>query len=282
MKFHVIFVFLIFLFWQNAKSDTCEIENKSTAHYLGSLRDAMISSVHVSAECFEQEVTDVILDPYRIQSLALKLCAETTECVNFIVSEASRVSKKDESIFKGQSLVYVWSDIHKFAGFNRIRPPSIQDLPLSKNPEDLFEKLNKEKLKTSELSQSEKLKFTCSALAMIIGPGKLKALKAVGAISKTFKIQQSHEVIKLISKNKLPTQVKEKFLKWTAEVEAKGLEEVKKIPGYHDEPIKAFAGERRSVRLSDGFRACYESVLENGTMILKIITISQDHKNYCN
>ena len=52
------------------------------------------------------------------------------------------------------------------------------------------------------------------------------------------------------------------------------------MPGFHDEPIVSIKG-RHSVRMSDGYRLCYEVILENGLEIINIITISSDHKNYC-
>jgi toxin HigB-1 len=39
----------------------------------------------------------------------------------------------------------------------------------------------------------------------------------------------------------VPTQVLDKFEAWVQLVEAIGVEEVRKIPGFHDEPLKASA-----------------------------------------
>ncbi len=271
----------MFLAFDVMAAETCRVENKSTQFYWNEITASLKAGSSVVAECVDKEVVDLILDPYRMQSLALKLCNETTQCQDFLATEAARVSKKDIAEFSGKPLVFVWGEITRYAGFNRVRPPTIQDFPISLDPEELFRKIKAEKLSKTTLDKSENLKMACSVLSIFIGPGKLKAVKAAGTFAAATKIQHSHEVEKLITKNRLPTQVKEKFLKWVEEVESKGLEEVKKIPGYHDEPLKQFQGQRHSVRLSDGFRACYEKVLENGVTILKVITISQDHKSYC-
>jgi len=56
---------------------------------------------------------------------------------------------------------------------------------------------------------------------------------------------------------KLPRHIVENLAAWVDDVETRGLEEARKVPGYHDEPL---AGERqgqRSVRLSRLYRAIY-------------------------
>jgi proteic killer suppression protein len=40
-------------------------------------------------------------------------------------------------------------------------------------------------------------------------------------------------------------------------VEEQGIEEAKKIPGYHDEPLRGEREGQRSVRLSRAYRAIY-------------------------
>jgi len=43
------------------------------------------------------------------------------------------------------------------------------------------------------------------------------------------------------------------------------LEEVRKIPGYHDEPLKGRRAGQRSIRLSKAYRAIYV-LLESGSI----------------
>lgn len=57
---------------------------------------------------------------------------------------------------------------------------------------------------------------------------------------------------------KVPHYVVTKFLAWVDDVEHRGLEEVRKIPGFHDEPLKGKRKTQRSVRLSKSYRAIYE------------------------
>lgn len=45
---------------------------------------------------------------------------------------------------------------------------------------------------------------------------------------------------------------------WVMAIELQGLEEVRKVPGYHDEPLKGERAGQRSIRLSRSYRAIYE------------------------
>lgn len=54
----------------------------------------------------------------------------------------------------------------------------------------------------------------------------------------------------------VPTHVALKLQDWVEDVEERGIEAVRKIPGYHDEPLKGVLKGQRSIRLSKGYRAC--------------------------
>ena len=240
------------------------------------------ASVMLPVECVQQEIVDVLLDPYRLEGIAIKICAETKNCLQYLKDEAVRVSRQPAGRFEGLNAVGLWGEISKYAGFNRIRPPRLEDLPLKEDPHVIFDKLKRERLSERELNKDETLRFACAALAALVGPGKAKILTAAKQSARVYKVQQSHQVEKLINNNRLPKAVKDRFKQWATEVEQKGLEEVRRVPGYHDEPIKSLPG-RRSVRVGEGFRACYETFIENGIEVLKVITISADHRNsaYC-
>ncbi|MFM8410316.1 MAG: hypothetical protein ACKOCT_08560 [Alphaproteobacteria bacterium] len=47
------------------------------------------------------------------------------------------------------------------------------------------------------------------------------------------------------------------LLVWVMAVEHDGLEEVRRVPGYHDEPLKGSRLGQRSIRLSRSYRAIY-------------------------
>jgi proteic killer suppression protein len=57
---------------------------------------------------------------------------------------------------------------------------------------------------------------------------------------------------------KLPRHIVDNLMIWVAAVEHEGLEEVRKVRGYHDEPLKGDRTGQRSIRLSRAYRAIYE------------------------
>ena len=58
----------------------------------------------------------------------------------------------------------------------------------------------------------------------------------------------------------VPRHVIVKLQDWVEDVEDRGLQEVRKIPGYHDEPLKGAFKGLRSIRLSKAYRAYYRIV----------------------
>ena len=56
----------------------------------------------------------------------------------------------------------------------------------------------------------------------------------------------------------------EKLADWALAVEAYGLEEFRKVPGYHDEPLKGKRAGQRSICLSRAYRAVY--VISGGAL----------------
>jgi proteic killer suppression protein len=57
---------------------------------------------------------------------------------------------------------------------------------------------------------------------------------------------------------RLPGHIADKLATWVQAVTARGLEEVRKVPGYHDEPLRGERAGQRSIRLSLHYRAIYE------------------------
>lgn len=57
---------------------------------------------------------------------------------------------------------------------------------------------------------------------------------------------------------KVPHFIVDAIQTWAEKVEIFGMAEVRKIKGYHDEPLKGSRKGQRSVRLSRQWRAIYE------------------------
>ena len=70
------------------------------------------------------------------------------------------------------------------------------------------------------------------------------------------------EVAISLKKNlhKVPSPIKKKLFTWVVAVEERGLNEVRKIPGYHDEPLKGNRQGQRSIRLNKQWRAIYRII----------------------
>ncbi|BBH53090.1 hypothetical protein [Fluviispira sanaruensis] len=54
-----------------------------------------------------------------------------------------------------------------------------------------------------------------------------------------------------------PKHIKLKFVHWVDQVQEKGIYEVRKISGFHDEPLHGDRKGQRSVRLNKQWRAIY-------------------------
>ena len=74
---------------------------------------------------------------------------------------------------------------------------------------------------------------------------------------------------------RLPERVLRKLKTWTYLVEEIGLEEVRKTPGYHDEPIVGRRHGMRSIRLSRAYRAMYRLVRHGNVEVVSIEEVSK-------
>ena len=72
----------------------------------------------------------------------------------------------------------------------------------------------------------------------------------------------------------IPLHVAIKLREWIASVEMAGLEEIRKRPGFHDEPRKGARLGQRSIRLSRSYRAIYR--VEKGAIkFIEILEVSK-------
>ncbi|WP_192483634.1 MULTISPECIES: hypothetical protein [Cysteiniphilum] len=77
--------------------------------------------------------------------------------------------------------------------------------------------------------------------------------------------------------HKLPNQVQRKLRLWIKQVEMLGIANVRKIKGYHDEPLFGTRKNQRSVRLNGGYRAFYVETSKNTIEIAEVFDINK-HK----
>jgi len=76
---------------------------------------------------------------------------------------------------------------------------------------------------------------------------------------------------------KVPDYIGQKLAKWVKAVTDQGLQNVRKIPGWHDEPLKGDRQGQRSIRLSGAYRAIYREHEVSG--VLELIEIQEINKH---
>jgi proteic killer suppression protein len=74
---------------------------------------------------------------------------------------------------------------------------------------------------------------------------------------------------------KFPIYIVRKLQMWAEQVEMLGLSEVKKIPGYHDEPLMGKRKGQRSIRLSIGYRAYYKINKKHQLTMIDVIEVNK-------
>ena len=57
---------------------------------------------------------------------------------------------------------------------------------------------------------------------------------------------------------------------WIEAVEEDGLEATRRVPGFHDEPLKGTRRGQRSIRLSRQWRAIYEIRASGGVQLVSV------------
>ena len=75
---------------------------------------------------------------------------------------------------------------------------------------------------------------------------------------------------------KIPAYIVKKLGSWIDAVSHDGLLEVRKIKGYHDEPLKGNRAGQRSIRLNKAYRAIY-AIKKDGTTELVNVEEVNNH-----
>ncbi len=75
---------------------------------------------------------------------------------------------------------------------------------------------------------------------------------------------------------RVPFYIADKLDDWIEGVETDGLETMRKIPGYHDEPLSGKRKGQRSIRLSIHYRVIYEIKKEN---VIEFVSIEEVTKH---
>lgn len=73
----------------------------------------------------------------------------------------------------------------------------------------------------------------------------------------------------------VPRQIKLKLQAWIDTIERIGLLETRKIPSFHDEPLKGDRKGQRSIRLNKAYRAIYEISDKGEIHLIKIVEVNK-------
>lgn len=74
---------------------------------------------------------------------------------------------------------------------------------------------------------------------------------------------------------KVPFFIRDKLLLWVDAVERLGIQQVRKVPGFHDEPLKGDRKGQRSIRLNKAYRAIYLEDHRNKVNIISVIEVNK-------
>ena len=74
---------------------------------------------------------------------------------------------------------------------------------------------------------------------------------------------------------KVPTHIAIKLFEWIEAVAHEGLLEVRKVPGFHDEPLQGKRKGQRSIRLSKAYRAIYIMGKNQQMEIVEVIEVNK-------
>ncbi len=87
---------------------------------------------------------------------------------------------------------------------------------------------------------------------------------------KVFLTKQAVKSIRIV-----PDHVGRKLQLWIRSVSTVGLEITRKIPGYHDEPLKGKRQGQRSIRLSKEYRAIYRILEDNQIEFIQVEEVNK-------
>ena len=75
--------------------------------------------------------------------------------------------------------------------------------------------------------------------------------------------------------DRIPEAIIRKFRIWVALVEESGIREVRKVKGFHDEPLKGKRQGQRSVRLNRAYRAIYTEHVTGEIELIEVLEVNK-------
>jgi len=75
--------------------------------------------------------------------------------------------------------------------------------------------------------------------------------------------------------DRLPEFILQKFRAWVVAVERDGMAAVRKLKGFHDEPLRGNRAGQRSVRLNRAYRVIYTEGTDGKIYVAQVIEVSK-------
>ncbi len=97
--------------------------------------------------------------------------------------------------------------------------------------------------------------------------------KGVGGIVEIYTVKLSTKA--QWGLRRVPKHIVDKLIDWVESVAEYGLSEVRKVPGYHDEPLRGKRKGQRSIRLSRAYRAIYMTDESEDIQFLEVIEVNK-------
>lgn len=69
---------------------------------------------------------------------------------------------------------------------------------------------------------------------------------------------------------RLPAHIRESLITWVSQITKSGIQAVRRLPGYHDEPLFGRMQGQRSARLSRAYRVIYVETEEEYVTLIAI------------
>jgi len=75
--------------------------------------------------------------------------------------------------------------------------------------------------------------------------------------------------------SKLPSHIREMALVWADIIKNDGILEMRRVPGYHDEPLKGDRRGQRSSRLNRAYRVIYTEDEKGEVIIISVLEVNK-------
>ncbi|MHB8481780.1 MAG: type II toxin-antitoxin system RelE family toxin [Nitrospiria bacterium] len=92
-------------------------------------------------------------------------------------------------------------------------------------------------------------------------------------MNKSYRVYLSKLAQKQVKR--LPVHIQDALEVWRDVIESEGIWTMRKVPGYHDEPLIGIRKEQRSSRLSRAYRVIYDENESGEVIIIMVLEVNK-------